>query len=85
MKIEAYIDIVEANTDNVLDTAVVDVDMDYVADNEDSVVEWIENSDIWSTISSNWQQGGKLVQFNVTNMQDIIDELTFDEFERKTN
>ena len=85
MKIEAYIDIVEANTDNVLDTAVVGVDMDYVADNEDSVVEWIENSDTWSTIFSNWQQGGKLVQFNVTNMQDIIDELAFDEFERKTN
>ena len=76
MKIEANIDIVEANTDNVLDTATVDVDMDYVEDNEDSIVEWIEHSATWSTISSNWQQGGKLVQFNVTNMQDIIDELS---------
>ena len=76
MKIEANIDIVEANTDNVLDTATVDVDMDYVEDNEDSIVEWIENSAAWNIISSNWQQRGKLVQFNVTNMQDIIDELS---------
>lgn len=75
MKIEANIDIVEANTSNVLDTATVDVDMDYVEDNEDSVIEWIENSAVWDIISSNWQQGGKLVQFNVTNMQDIIEEM----------
>lgn len=75
MKIEANIDIVEANTSNVLDTATVDVDMDYVEDNEDSIVEWIENSATWNIVSSNWQQGGKLVQFNVTNMQDIIEEM----------
>ena len=75
MKIEANIDIVEANTDNVLDTATVNVDMDYVEDNEDSIVEWIENSATWGIISSNWQQGGKLVKFNVTNMQDIIEEM----------
>ena len=75
MKIEANIDIIEANTDNVLDTAAVDVDMDYVEDNEDSIVEWIENSATWNIVSSNWQQSGKLVQFNVTNMQDIIEEM----------
>ena len=75
MKIEAYIDIIDAKTNNILDTATIDVDIDYVEDNKDSVEEWIENSDIWNTISSNWQQGGKFVRFNVTNIQDILEEL----------
>ena len=45
----------------------------------------IENSDGWHEIESNWQRGGKLVQFNVTNMQDVIEELKFDEFQKKVN
>ncbi len=85
MKIEAYIDIIEANTDDVLDTATINIDEDYVEDNEAAVNEWIENSDDWYEIESNWERAGKLVQFNVTNMQDIIECLKFDEFQRKTN
>ena len=79
MKIEAYIDIIEANTGNVLDTATIDVDADYVEANEESIVEWIENSDDWNEISSNWQNGGKLVQFDVTNMQDIIEDIELED------
>ena len=85
MKIDAYIDIVDANTDSFIDTATIQVDADYVEDNEAAVNEWIENSNEWHEIESNWQRGGKLVQFNVTNMQDVIEELKFDEFQKKAN
>lgn len=85
MKIEAYIDIIEAGTDNVLDTATIPVDMDYVEDDADSVNQWIENSDDWYWIANNWKQGGKLVTFDVTNMSDVLEDLKFDEFQRKVN
>ena len=84
MTLDAYIDVVEANTGNVLDTATVSVDMDYVEDNAESVEEWIENGDEWNEISENWRRAGKLVAFNVTNMEDIIEDLKFDEFQDKT-
>ena len=84
MKIDAVIDVVEASTGNVLDTVTVPVDMDYVEGNEEAVTEWIEHSDKWHEVESNWQRAGKLVQFNVTNMEDIVEDIAYDEFIEKT-
>lgn len=84
MKIDAVIDVVETSTGNVLDTVAVPVDMDYVEGNEDSVNEWIEQSDKWHEVESDWQRAGKLVQFNVANMEDIVKDIAFDESIEKT-
>ena len=58
----------------------VPIDIDYVESNEQDVRDWIvhelEEKYIGKEINYN---------FEVENIQDIIDDLKFDEFERKTN
>ena len=58
----------------------VPIDIDYVESNEQAVRDWIvhelEEKYIGKEIN---------YSFEVENMQDILDDLKFDEFERKTN
>ena len=85
MKIDANVEVFAAGGSKVLDTLVVPVDMDYVNGDEEDANEWIEHSTTWMDTSEKWQKAGVMAVFEVTNMQNIIDELKFGEFSSKTN
>ena len=58
----------------------VPVDIDYVEDNEDAVNEWV-----LIELESMFGQSVKHDDFNVTNMDEVIEDIKFDEFESKVN
>ena len=58
----------------------VPVDIDYVESNEQAVRDWIANE-----LEERYPSKEINYSFEVENMQDIIEDLKFDEFESKTN
>ena len=57
----------------------VNIDKDYVEDNADSILEYVSN-ELYEMFGHSFDYD----DFEVTNMQALIEELAFDEFERKT-
>ena len=57
----------------------VNIDKDYVEDNADSILEYVSN-ELYEMFGHSFDYD----DFEVTNMQELIEELAFDEFERKT-
>ena len=58
----------------------VPVDIDYVEDNEDSVKTWVMNE-----LEEMFSQAFNYEDFNITNMDEVLEEIKFDEFEDKIN
>ena len=58
----------------------VPVDIDYVEDNEDSVKTWVMNE-----LEVTFNQAFNYEDFKIFNMDEILDEIKFDEFEDKIN
>ena len=58
----------------------VPVDIDYVESNEQAVRDWIANE-----LEERYPNKEINYSFEVENMQDILEDLKFDEFESKTN
>ena len=57
----------------------VDVDEDYVEADADSILEYVSN-ELYEMFGHSFSYD----DFEVTNMQDIIDDISYDEFEDKT-
>jgi hypothetical protein len=57
----------------------VNIDKDYVEDNTASILEYVSN-ELYEMFGHPFDYD----EFEVTNMQELIEELAFDEFERKT-
>ena len=57
----------------------VDVDEDYVEADSDSILEYVSNE-----LDEMFGHSFSYDDFEVTNMQDIIDDISYDEFEDKT-
>ena len=82
MKIDAEIELSDAKAEDYGQTYVkVPVDMDYVESNEESVNEWIAN-ELEEMFGGSFCAGS---DFTVTNMEAIIEDIAFDEFEDKVN
>ena len=62
------------------DQVKVQVDIDYVEDNEDAVNEWV-----LIELENMFGQSFKYDDFQVTNMDEVIEDIKFDEFESKVN
>lgn len=58
----------------------VPVDIDYVESNEDSIREWVMNE-----LNEVFNQAFCYEDFEITNMDEILEEIDFNEFENKTN
>ena len=58
----------------------VPVDIDYVEDNEDSVKTWVMNE-----LEVMFNQAFNYEDFKITNMDEVLEEIKFDEFEDKIN
>lgn len=81
MKIDADIELSDAKAEVCGMTYVkVPVDADYVESNEESVNEWIAN-ELEEMFDGSFYSG---VDFTVTNMEAIIEDISFDEFKDKT-
>jgi len=77
MKIEAHVDFHKPEGD--VYGCDVDIDEDYIEDNADSILEYVSN-ELYEMFGHSFDYD----DFEVTNMQELIEELAFDEFERKT-
>lgn len=62
------------------DQVKVQVDIDYVEDNEDAVNEWV-----LIELENMFGQPFKYDDFQITNMDEVIEDIKFDEFESKVN
>jgi len=82
MKIDAEIELSDAKAEDYGQTYVkVPVDMDYVESNEESVNEWIAN-ELEEMFGGSFCAG---TDFTVMNMEAIIEDIAFNEFEDKVN
>lgn len=80
MKIEAIVEFPQPVGDcEVGDSIHVDVDTDYVESNADAVNEWVRNE-----LESTFMRPFNNEDFTVTNMDVILEDLAFDEFQDKT-
>ena len=81
MKIDAKIELNDTKSKDFNKTYVkVPVDTDYVEDNEESVNEWIAN-ELEEMFGGSFCPSS---DFTMTNMEDIIEDIAFDEFKDKT-
>ena len=81
MKIDAKIELSDTKSKDCNQTYVrVSVDTDYVEGNEEAVNEWIAN-ELEEMFGGSFCPG---TDFAVTNMEDIIEDIAFDEFKDKT-
>ena len=81
MKIDAEVELSDSKEKDVGESLVkVPVDIDYVEGNADSVKEWVRNA-------LEEKYGGVFSDedFTITNLDDIVEDIAFDEFEQKTS
>lgn len=81
MKIDAEVELGDSKEKDVGESFVkVPVDIDYVEGNADSVKEWVRNA-------LEEKYGGVFSDedFTITNLDDIVEDIAFDEFEQKTS
>ena len=81
MKIDAEVELSDLKEKDVGESFVkVPVDIDYVEGNADSVKEWVRNA-------LEEKYGGVFSDedFTITNLDDIVEDIAFDEFEQKTS
>ena len=81
MKIDAEVELSDSKEKDIGELFVkVPVDIDYVEGNADSVKEWVRNA-------LEEKYGGAFGDddFTIANLDDIVEDITFDEFKRKTS
>ena len=78
MKIEANVSFHKPEAGDVYGCD-VNIDKDYVEDNADSILEYVSD-ELYEMFGHSFDYD----DFEVTNMQELIEELAYDEFERKT-
>ena len=80
-KIDAEVELSDSKEKDIGELFVkVPVDIDYVEGNADSVKEWVRNA-------LEEKYGGVFSDedFTITNLDDIVEDIAFDEFEQKTS
>lgn len=81
MKIDAEVELSGPKEKDVGESFVkVPVDIDYVEGDADSVKEWVRNAleEKYGSVFSD-------EDFTITNLDDIVEDIAFDEFEQKTS
>lgn len=81
MKIDAEVELSGLKEKDVGESFVkVPVDIDYVEGDADSVKEWVRNAleEKYGSVFSD-------EDFTITNLDDIVEDIAFDEFEQKTS
>lgn len=81
MKIDAEVKLNDSKKEDLGESFVkVSVDADYVEGNADSVKEWVRNE-------LEQRYGGAFCDedFTIVNLDNIIEDIAFDEFEQKTS
>ena len=81
MKIDAEVELGDSKEKDIGESFIkVPVDIDYVEGNADSVKEWVRNA-------REEKYGGVFSDedFTITNLDDIVEDIAFDEFEQKTS
>ena len=81
MKIDAEVELSNSKGKDVGESFVkVPVDIDYVEGNADSVKEWVRNA-LEEKYGGVFSDG----DFTIANLDDIAEDIAFDEFEQKTS
>ena len=81
MKIDAEVELSNSKGKDVGESFVkVPVDIDYVEGNADSVKEWVRNA-----LEEKYGDVFSDEDFTITNLDDIVEDIAFDEFEQKTS
>lgn len=81
MKIDAEVELSDSKEKDLGESFVkVPVDVDYVEGNADSVKEWVRNE-------LEHRYGGTFCDedFTIANLDNIVEDIAFDEFEQKTS
>ena len=79
MKIDAEVELSDSKEKDIGESFVkVPVDIDYVEGNADSVKEWVRNAleEKYGSVFSD-------EDFTITNLDNIVEDIAFDEFEQK--
>ena len=81
MKIDAEVELSDSKEKDIGESSVrVPVDIDYVEGNADSVKEWVRNA-----LEEKYGDVFSDEDFTITNLDDIVEDIAFDEFEQKTS
>ena len=81
MKIDAEVELSGPKEKDVGESFVkVPVDIDYVEGDADSVKEWVRNA-----LEEKYGDAFSDEDFTITNLDDIVEDIAFDEFEQKTS
>ena len=81
MKIDAEVELSDSKEKDIGESSVkVPVDIDYVEGNADSVKEWVRNA-----LEEKYGDAFSDEDFTITNLDDIVEDIAFDEFEQKTS
>lgn len=81
MKIDAEVELSNSKEKDIGESFIkVPVDIDYVEGNADSVKEWVRNAleEKYSGVFSD-------KDFTIVNLDNIVEDIVFDEFEQKTS
>ena len=82
MKIDANVELTDTKANEYGQTYVkVPVDIDYVEADVDAINEWVAN-ELEEMFGGSFCPG---VDFDITNINDILEDMAFDEFENKIN
>ena len=80
MKIDAEVELSDSKEKDIGESSVkVPVDIDYVEGNADSVKEWVRNA-----LEEKYGDVVSDEDFTITNLDDIVEDIAFDEFQQKT-
>ena len=80
MKIDAEVELSDSKEKDIGESSVkVPVDIDYVEGNADSVKEWVRNA-----LEEKYGDMFSDEDYTITNLDDIVEDIAFDEFEQKT-
>ena len=81
MKIDAEVELSDSKEKDIGESSVkVPVDIDYVEGNADSVKEWVRNA-----LEEKYGDAFSDEDFTITNLDDIVEDIAFDEFQQKTS
>ena len=81
MKIDAEVELSDSKEKDIGESFVkVPVDIDYVEGNADSVKEWVRNA-----LEEKYDGVFSDEDFTITNLDNIVEDIAFDEFEQKTS
>ena len=81
MKIDAEVELSDSKEEDLGESFVkIPVDADYVEGNKESVTEWVRNA-------LEEKYGGMFCDedFTIANLDNIVEDIAFDEFEQKTS